>query len=262
MRPALLGTMLAVLGSTALAAPTGIVENLNEALPLDLTFTDQNGSVVKLAQYFQPGRPVLITPVYFGCPVLCSTVLRGVVSTLRDTGLELGVDYEVVTYSIDPSETPAQAQTKRREVLQELGVEEGTRAWSFLTGTEDTVRALSEKLGFQYQYDAQLKQYVHSAGFMLVTPDGHVSRYLYGVRFPPRDVRLGLVEAADGRVGTSFDRFLLACTRYDPKTQKYRPWIWGIIRGGGTLVFAALGLTLLVFWRRELRFGSGRRPLR
>jgi protein SCO1/2 len=228
-----------------------IVENLNQPVPIELTFLNQDGKQVQLLRYFTTGRPVVITPVYYGCPVLCSTVLKGVVSALRQTGLELGTDFDIVTYSIDPSETPAEAASKRKQLIEELGYPASTPAWDFLVGDEASTRALSKALGFQYRFDAQIKQYVHAAAFMLLTPDGHISRYVYGVRFPPRDVRLGLIEAAQGRIGTSFDRFILKCTRYDPLARKYQLYVWGVIRGGGSLVFLALAGMLVVLWRRE-----------
>jgi protein SCO1/2 len=260
MKPALLVVLLACASPSALAAKADIVENLNQPVPLGLEFTNQAGKRVTLAQYFGRQRPVVITPVYYECPVLCSTVLRGVIATLKQTGLKLGEDFDIVTYSIDPKETPAQARAKRTELLKELGSPPGADGWDFLTGDEASIRALSERLGFRYEYDAQIKQYVHAAAFMILTPEGRISRYVYGVRFPSRDVRLGLVEAGGGKVGTSFDRFLLTCTRYDPLAQKYRPYVWGIIRGGGLLVFFGLAAGLFVFWRRELKFGSGKKP--
>lgn len=257
MKP-LTAVVLCALSLSARAATADVVENLNQPVPLDAQFLNQDGTSVTLARYFKPDRPVVITPVYYSCPTLCSIVLKGVVTMLRETGLELGKDYEIVTYSIDPNETPAQAKAKRLEMIADLGYPADTRGWDFLVGDAENIHRVSEQLGFRYQYDAQIKQYVHAAAFMLLTPEGRISRYVYGVRFPASEVRLGLIEASGGRVGTSFDRFILTCTRYDPLAQKYRLYVWGFIRGGGMLVFVALATLLFFLWRRELR--SSRSP--
>src|SRR5205823_2895047 len=153
--------------------------------------------------------PVVITPVYYECPTLCSVVLQGVVGALKSTGLRLGEDYRIVTFSIDPNETAAQANEKRLELIHALGYPSGRSGWDFLVGDESSIVPLTQALGFKYKYDADLKQYAHAATFMVLTPDGKISRYLYGVQYPPRDVRLALVEASGGKVGTAFDRVVL-----------------------------------------------------
>ena len=238
-----------------------VIEHLGETLPTALEFTDHTGKRVKLADYLQGRqRPVVITPMYFTCPTLCGVILAGVVASLKATNLKLGDDYDLITYSIDPKDTPALAAEKRMKLIHDLGYQESLPDWPFLVGDEAATRTLSEALGFRYKYDAEIKQFAHNAVFMILTPEGKISRYVYGVRFPPKDVRLALVEASEGKVGTAFDRFLLTCYRYDPAARRYEFFLKTYIRGGALLFFFALAGLLIVFWRRELRYGSGRKP--
>lgn len=244
--------LLGLWAARAWASPqdTGIEEHLGTRLPRELVFTTHEGKRVELGRLLDAGRPVLVTPVYFACPSLCGRVLDGVTRSLAQTGLEAGRDYELVTYSIDSTEPWALAKAKREALVARLGG--ASAGWTFLVGDSGNVRALSEALGFRSRYDDELKQYVHSAAIMLVTPDGRVSRYLYGTTFPPRELRLSLVDAADGRVGTTVDRVLLACTRYDASTQSYRWSIAALLRAGGVVSFLCVALLLGVLWRREL----------
>lgn len=233
-----------------------IVENLNQQVPLDATFTDSEGREVKLSDYVRGDKPIVLTMVYYRCPMLCSLVLGGLNKAVRDSGMALGDDYRAVTISIDPRETPAQALERQRGHLQALGTPQQTADWSFLVGKEEEIRRVAEAVGFRYRFDEQTGQYAHAAAIMVLTPDGRVSRYLYGVEFPPRDLRLALLEASGGRVGTSFDRVLLKCFKYDPNTRRYELYVFGFIRGGALLVFGALATALAVFWRREYKRGS------
>lgn len=266
MRPSLALFLLGAWLARAEPAPAPVlskvevVEKLGERLPGELTFTDWRGEKVKLSSLHQGERPVLLTLVYYRCPTLCGLVLNGMVSALKRTGLEVGRDVSVVTVSIDPEETPELARKKRAVELASLGLTEEAQGWSFLVGEEAAVAELAEAVGFRYGYDEEIKQFAHAAVLMVLTPDGRVSRYIYGVTYPPRDLKLALLEASGGRVGTAFDRFLLTCYRYDPATRRYEPYVQGFIRGGALLVFFALAATLAVFWRRELRHGSGRKP--
>ncbi len=237
-----------------------IIENLGEAVPKDLEFTDHEGKKVKLGDYFGSKRPVVITPVYYACPTLCNVVLQGVAASLKSSGLKLGEDYDLISYSIDPKETPALAAEKRLKLIHDLGYMSGITDWPFLVSDEATSRALSQTLGFKYKYDADLKQYAHSAAFMVLTPDGRISRYIYGVRFPPKDTRLALVEASAGKTGTAFDRFLLTCVRYDPASRRYEFMLQAYLKGGALLFAFGLAAMLTVFWRREIKYGSGRKP--
>ena len=237
-----------------------IIENLGEAVPKNLEFTNQDGVKVTLGQLMSGQRPVVITPVYYSCPTLCNVILQGVAASLKSSGLKLGEDYDLISYSIDPKETPALANEKRLKLIHDLGYMSGIKDWPFLVSDEATSRVLSEALGFRYKYDAEIKQYAHSAAFMVLTPDGRISRYIYGVRFPPKDTRLALVEASQGKTGTAFDRFMLTCYRFDPASRRYEFMLQAYLKGGALLFFFALATMLTVFWRREYKYGSGRKP--
>ena len=238
-----------------------VIEHLGETLPMALEFTDHTGKRVALRDYFKGRqRPVVITPMYFTCPTLCGVILQGVVASLKATNLKLGEDYDLITYSIDPKDTPALASEKRLKLIHDLGYQASLPDWPFLVGDEAATRTLSEALGFRYKYDKDIKQFAHNAVFMILTPEGTISRYVYGVRFPPKDVRLALVEASEGKVGTAFDRFMLTCYQYDPAAKSYQLFLKTYIRGGALLVFFGLAAMLIVFWRREAKFGSGRKP--
>ena len=228
----------------------GVTENLGERVPLDLELTDHEGKPVMLSARVKRDLPVLVTPVYFGCSTLCPLTLNGVVGALKSTGLRLDEDYRIVTYSIDPADTPEKARDRRLELLHALGYPSGRGGWDFFTG--DATR-LSHALGFTYRWDENARQWAHTAAVMVLTPDGRISRYLYGVQYPPRDVRLALVEASEGRVGTAFDRVLLTCFRFDPGTRTYQFWLKGAVRAAGLLTFFALATLMGVLWRKERR---------
>ncbi len=229
-----------------------VVERLGESLP-DLSFNDLEGRPTKLSTLFSHERPVILSLVYHRCPTLCSLVLDGLVSALKQTGLTLGEDYDLVTVSIDPDESVPLAEQKHKEVIRALGRPEGATGWTFLQGDAGSIRSLAESVGFHYAYDSELKQFAHAAVLFTLTPEGKISRYLYGVRFPPRDLRLALVEAARGRVGTAFDRFLLTCYRYDPASRRYELYMKVFLRGGALLVFVGLFGMLATLWKRELK---------
>jgi protein SCO1 len=233
-----------------------VLENLNVQVPLDATFTDQDGNKVTLGELLEGDKPVLLTLAYYQCPMLCNLVLGGLSKSARHSGMVLGDDFRSVTISIDPRETPKDALDRQRGHLQSLGAPSQTKDWTFLVGEEAEIKKVSEAVGFKYYFDEQSQQYSHAAAIMVLTPEGRVSRYLYGVEFPPRDLRFALLEAAGGRVGTSFDRIILKCFKYDPNTRKYELYVFGFIRGGALLVFGALATALVVFWRREYKRGT------
>jgi protein SCO1/2 len=234
-----------------------IVERLGERLPLGATFTGPDGKPVELGAILTDGRPTILALVYYECPMLCGLVLGGLAKAMRETGLELGKDFDALTVSFDPRETSRLALQRQRTYVVKAGFEGREAHWPFVTGQEPEIRALADAVGFKYAYDPDTKQYAHAAAIVLVTPDGRVSRYLYGIDYPARDVRLGIVEAAQGRVGTSFDRLLLTCYRYDPVSRRYQPYVLGFVRLGSLLVFGALATTLGVFWRREWKARKG-----
>lgn len=232
-----------------------VEEHLGEPLPLQAQFQDENGHDVRLADVLPKDKPTLLTLVYYECPMLCNLVINGEVAAMREVGLELGKDYEAITVSIDPKDTPAQSLERRRRHLQALGKSESA-PWHFLTGTEENIHKLTEAVGFKYRYDEASKQFAHPAVVQVITPEGSVSRYLYGTTFPVKDMKLALVEAGNGRVGTSFDRVVLSCFKYDAAMRRYSFYVFGFIRTGAVLVFTALSTMLIYFWRRELKKGA------
>ncbi len=236
-----------------------IEERLGAKLPLDARFTTQDGAAVRLGDLFPGNRPVVVSLVYFSCPMLCGLVLTGMARGMRETGLELGKDFDAVTLSFDPRDATKIAAERQRGYLQSVGRPEAKRAWTFLTGQAPEIKAVTEAVGFKYAYDERTKQYAHAAAIFVLTPDGRVSRYLYGIEFPARELRLAVVEAGQGRVGTSFDRLLLTCYRYDPASRKYEPYALGFLRIAMLGVLGGLGLMLGVYWRRELKGKAGRR---
>jgi protein SCO1/2 len=232
-----------------------VEEHLGEPIPLDARFTNEEGREVKLGEVLSKTKPTLLTLAYYNCPMLCNLVLNGQAKAMQELGLELGQDYEAVTVSIDPEDTPAESLNRRRRHLQSMGKPERA-PWHFLTGTDGEIHRLADAVGYKYTYDASTKQYAHPAVVLVITPEGSISRYLYGVDFPPKDMKLSLLEAAGGRVGTSFDRVVMSCFKYDTATKRYGFYIFGFIRLGGTLVFCALATMLIYFWRRELKKGA------
>ena len=236
-----------------------VIERLGEPVPADLRFYDAFHNDVALKEFLDGKRPVVVSLVYFECPMLCSLVMKGLVKGLNGTGLQLGKDYQGVTVSFDPKDTPRAAAEAQRGYLAALASREKARPqdWPFLTGGEASVRALAEALGFKYRYDAPTAQFAHPAVAFVLTPEGRISRYLYGVDFPGRDLRLSLVEASGGRVGTSFDRVLLKCFRYDPGTGRYRLYAVNFVRGGAFASFLALVVGLAVLWRAEWKRKRG-----
>ncbi|MDR3765073.1 MAG: SCO family protein [Acidobacteriota bacterium] len=239
----------------------GLDQRLNEQVPLDLTFRDEQGRTVKLGDYFHPGRPVVLNLVYFQCPMLCTEVLNGLTSALKVIKFVPGKEFEVVTVSIDPRETPQLAATKKAGYLKKLGNPDAAAGWHFLTGQQPQITALASAVGFRYRYDPKLDQFVHTAGIMLITPEGRVAQYYYGVEYSARDMRLGIVEASHNKIGTLTDQVLLYCYHYDPSTGKYGATITNILRLAGLATVLVLGGAIVVMFRqekRDRRIGTGR----
>lgn len=235
-----------------------VVERLGEQVPADATFTGPDGKPVRLGDLLGRGRPVVVSLVYYSCPMLCGLVLGGLARGLREMGLELGRDYQAITISFDPRDTSRLAAERQRGYLQALGKPGGAADWPFATGEEPEIRRVADAVGFHYVYDEQARQYAHAAAIFVLTSQGKVSRYLYGVEFPARDLRLAVVEAGEGRVGTSFDKLLLTCYRYDPASRKYQPYVLGFVRAAALAVLGGLAAILAVLWRREARRGTVR----
>lgn len=235
-----------------------VEERLGNAVPLDGPLMDADGRPWTLRQALDGRRPVVLALVYYDCPMLCGLMLSGLAKTFRESGLELGKDYQAVTVSFDPGETAAMGAERRRGYLQSLGRSDAGPDWPFAVGPAESTRAISDAVGFYYEEDPVTGEWAHLAAVFVLTPDGKVSRYLYGIEYPPKDFRLAVVEAAGGKVGTSFDRFLLTCYRYDPASRKYEPYAYGIMRAGGLAVLVALtGLIGGLVWR-ERRNAKGR----
>ena len=228
----------------------GIDQKLNDAIPLGLAFQDENGSTATLSEFFGQ-KPVVLALVYYNCPMLCTQVLNGLDRSLKDLPMDIGKDFNVVTVSIDPSETPKLASAKRDLYTGIYGRPGAARGWHFLTGEESQIRQLANAVGFRYAYDADSKQFAHASAVMVLTPGGKISRYFYGITYPTRDMRLGLVEASEGKIGSAVDQLLLFCYHYDPVTGKYGMLISRVIKAGGLLTVLAIGILVLVLSRNE-----------
>jgi protein SCO1/2 len=228
----------------------GIDQKLNQQVPLDLIFRDEAGRPVTLAQLFQ-GRPVILNLVYYECPMLCTEVLNGLSSSLRLMQLDIGRDYDVLTVSFDAREKPELATAKKKAYLQRYGRPGAELGWHFLTGEQPSIDALTRAVGFRYQWDAKTQQFAHAAGIMILTPQGRVAQYYYGVEYSPRDLRLGLVEASQNKIGNVVDQVLLYCYHYDPRIGKYGAVVMNVIRLGGGVTILILGSFLVVLFRRE-----------
>jgi protein SCO1/2 len=242
----------------------GIDQKLNSAVPLDLAFRDEAGRPVKLSQYFG-SKPVILSLVYYNCPMLCTQVLNGLDRGLKNVQLDLSKDFDAITVSIDPSESAKLAAAKRDLYTGIYGRPGAAEGWHFLTGDEAQIKQLADAAGFRYAYDAESKQFAHASGIMLLTPSGKISRYFYGIQYPSRDLRLGLVEASEGKIGSPVDQILLFCYHYDPVTGKYGIVISRIIKAAGLLTVLAVGLMILVLsWREHYRLPeeNGWRPPR
>jgi protein SCO1 len=229
-----------------------ISQNLNGQVPADLVFRDENGNAVRLGDYFGT-RPIVLSLVYFDCPALCTEVLNGQLHTMQAISLEMGKDFEAITVSFEPKDTPALAKAKRDVYAGEYGRPGAKQNWHFLTGEAQSINALTKAVGFHYAYDPAIKQYAHAAAIMILTPDGRVDRYFYGVQYPARDFRLGLVDASQGKIGTLTDQALLFCYQYDPETGKYGMVVMNVVRAGGALTLLVLGLFMFIMFRRDRR---------
>ena len=228
----------------------GFDQRLGEKLPLDLAFVDNSGRDVVLGDYFGD-RPVVLTFVYYDCPMLCPMVLNGVAKTLGVLKLDVGDAFDVVVISIDPRETPLQATDQKLATVKRYGREQTAGGWHFLTGDEESVRRITEAAGFRYAWVEENQEFAHASGMIVATPDGTLSKYLYGLDFPPKDVRLALVEASEGQIGTVVDQILLYCFRYDPKLGKYTAVVTRILRLAALVFLAVLGSFLWIMWRRD-----------
>jgi protein SCO1/2 len=226
-------------------------QKLGARAPLEATFRDEAGRDVRLSDYFNRGKPVVLAFAYFECPMLCSMVLNGLVGSLKGMTLEAGRDFELVIVSIDPRDTPERARAKKATYTSLYGRPAAEEAFHFLTGEEPSIKALTEAAGFRYVYDPESGQYAHASGAIVATPGGELSRYIYGIDFPPRDLRLAMVEAGQGTIGSATDRLLLLCYSYDEKRGRYSAIALNSVRAGGALTVVLLGGLLFVMGRRR-----------
>ena len=229
-----------------------IEQRLDAQAPLDLSFRDEAGRAAPLGEYIN-GKPTILVLAYYNCPMLCTLVLGGLTSSLSDLRFDAGREFNVVTLSIDPRETPALAAAKKEVYVRRYGRAGAREGWRFLTGDEADIKRLADAVGFRYAYDPETGQYAHASGIMILTPEGRVSRYFYGVEYRPGDLRLGLVEASQNRIGSPVDQVLLLCYHYDVATGRYAPVAVGLMRAGGALSVLALGSFIFVMLRREGR---------
>jgi len=237
----------------------GIDQHPNAKMPLDLEFNDERGGIVKLGEFFGP-RPVVLALVYYTCPMLCTQVLSGFAGSLQGVTFTVGKEYDVLVVSFDPGETPAMATSRKKEFTRRFIRAATPENIHFLTGRESSIKALTSAVGFRYVYDATLDQYAHPAAITVLTPAGHVSRYLYGVEFAPRDLKLALVEASQGKVGSITDQMLLLCYHYDPESGKYGLVIMNFVRAAGALTVLLLVGWIVLSLRRERRQASAVMP--
>ncbi len=228
----------------AILSQANFVQKLNQQVPPDLFFQDSSARIVRLGDLFGQ-RPIILTLGYFDCPNLCDAVRQGLFKSLETISFDAGKDFDVVAVSIDPMETPSLSAPEKDEFVREYRRPGAASGLHFLTGKEDAIQRLADAIGFQYAYDPQIQQFAHPTGIVVLTPEGKVSRYFYGVDFPPQDLRLGLVDASASKIGTLIDQVVLRCYHYDPATGRYSPAILNIVRAAG--VVTVLGLAVFVY---------------
>jgi protein SCO1/2 len=251
--------LLALFATPGLAAAQGGGQNdplkdvayqqrLGEHIPLDLSFVDEQGQTVAIGDFFGE-QPVLLALGYYECPMLCSLVRDGLVQAVSDVQLDIGADYQVVYVSIDPTETPMNAANAKAQSVSQYGRPDSTDGWHFLTGTQDNIKRLADAVGFAYFYDETIDQYAHAAGIIVLTPMGELARYFYGIEYNPSDVRLGLVEASDNKIGSPVDQLLLLCYSYDPTTGRYSGLVMTVLRVVSAIFIVAI-VGLVIFLNR------------
>jgi len=236
----------------------GIEQHLNEQIPPDLVFRDETGKSVRLGDYFGK-KPLILNLVYFQCPMLCGEVLAGLTSSMRVLKFDVGKEFDVLTISFNPQETPALAAAKKAEYLKRYGRPGAESGWHFLTGPPESIDALTKAAGFQYEYDPKSNQYAHATAIAVLTPQGKIAQYYYGVEYAPKDLRLGLVQASDNKIGTVVDEVLLYCYHYNPETGKYGAVITRVLRLSGAATILLIGMMLVVLLRKGPQAKAARR---
>lgn len=235
----------------------GFDQNLGAQVPMDLTFRDEQGKAVRLSDV-AAGRPVILNLAYFSCPMLCTEVVNGMLEAIQQVPFAIGKDYTILTISFDPKEKQELAAAKKANYLKALGRPEAAAGWHFLTGDQPEIEKLTSTVGFTYAWDPLSKQYAHASGLVVLTPEGKVSHYFYGVRYDAKDLRLGLADASNGRIGSPVDKLLLFCFHYDAKAGAYSVAVMNIVRAGGVLTLVALGLIMVPALRRSSAASASR----
>jgi protein SCO1/2 len=230
----------------------GIEQRLGASLPLDAIFLDEAGRPVRLGEYFGT-RPVVLVLAYYNCPMLCTQVFNGLLSSLRVLSFDAGKEFEVVAVSFDPRDRPADASAKKKAYVDGYGRPGAAGGWHFLTGGAGSIERVTQAAGFRYRYDESTGQFAHATAIYVATPEGKLSRYFYGIEYAPRDLRLGLIEASNRRIGSPVDQLLLFCYHYDPKAARYTATVLGLVRFGGVATVLVLSAFLTVMWRRDHR---------
>lgn len=229
----------------------GLDQRLNQQVPLNLTFNDETGQAVQLQQYFG-AKPVILIMVYYQCPMLCTQVLTGFTGAMNGiVRFNIGREFDVVTVSIDPRDTSQDAAKAKKTYIQRYRRSGAEQGWHFLTGKKDQIDALAQAVGFRYAWDPQIQQYAHASGIMLLTPDGRVSQYYYGIEYAPRDIQLGLIEASKGKIGNVVDQVLLYCYHYDPRQGKYGAAIFNVLRLSALATVLMVGGFMVIMFRRD-----------
>jgi protein SCO1 len=227
----------------------GIEQRLNEQAPLDAVFKDEQGREVRLGDYFK-GRPVVLSLVYYSCPMLCNQILNGMLGSFRQVNFNIGKEYEVVTVSFDSRETPELAASKKQTYLKGYNRKGAENGWHFLTGDDANIKRLADAVGFHFKWDEKTNQFAHASGIMLLTPEGKLARYFYGIEYPARDMRLGLVEASQNKIGSPVDTLMLYCYHYDPATGKYGAVVMNIVKVAGVITVGLIVGMLLILRKR------------
>ena len=227
-----------------------VQQNLNTQIPLDLHFKNETGKDVRIGDLLQ-GKPAILTLVYYECPMLCTQVLNGLITSLRPVSFTPGDQFNIITVSFNPKETPDLAAAKKQAYLKDYAREGAEKGWFFLTGSEEPIKKLANAVGFHYKYDPTINQYAHGTAIMILTPEGKLARYFYGIEFPSNDLRLSLIEASQNKIGTFADKVLLYCFHYDPSQGKYSASVINIIRAGGILTVLCIGGFIFIMRRKE-----------
>ena len=230
-----------------------VIEHPGAQIPLELSFTDAQGKAIHLRDYFQSGKPVLLTLAYYECPMLCTFVLNGLSDGVSNISFNPGEEFQMITVSIDPDETPQLAAAKKKNQIGAIGRSIPENGWEFLVGDKQNIDSLAHAVGFKFYYDAERDEFAHPAVSFVLTEDGTISRYLYGINYPSKDFRFALMEASEGKIGDTFDKLLLYCYHYDPDSKGYVLFAGNVMRIGGVITMIIIGIILTAFWKKEIR---------